>query len=402
LKISLRVFLVLNFASNNIAFPVFQNRNNINEGDSGMHLWKLLFNFTQMQLKGLQIRKFEKIALGVAVLAVISLLLIFTSLIQPKIALASDIVPLAKKTSPTPSPTPTPTRTPTPTPTVRPSPSPTPTPTPTAKPSYSPTPTPNPSPTVIPTPTPTFTPTPTATSTPTPTFTSTPTPTQTPTSSPTSTSTPTPSPTPTQIQPPIPTDSTIPTPAETSTPTQIRTPNPTTTFSPTLSPTPSPKPTFNSTTLQVAFSNGSIIDIGVNGITALSVTNAVISPDQFAAKTTLSLMIIGQKTTDNLNTFTIPKTAVTYGVTPKIYVNNQMALDQGFSQDADNYYVWYKSVFSNYELLIVFASQDSPAGISLWVILSVFAIILSISIGAVFLNKRRKSCEENIENFEDY
>jgi hypothetical protein len=381
----------LKFTSNNIAFSIFQNRNNINQGDSEMHLWKLLLNFKQTQLKGVQIRNFKKFVLGVVVLAVISLLLISASLIQPKIALASDIVPLAKKTS-TPTPSPTPSRNPTPTPT----------PTPTAKPSYTPTPTPNPSPTVFPTPTPTLTPTPTATSTPTPTSTSTPTPTQTPTSSPTSTSTPTPSSTPTQIQTPIPTDTTIPTPAETSNPTQIRTPNPTTPFSPTLSPTPSPKPTFNSTTLQAAFSNGSIIDLGVNGITALSVTNAVISTDQFAAQTTLSLMIIGQKTTDNLSNFTVPKTAVTYGVTPKIYVNNQMALDQGFSQDADNYYVWYKSVFSNYELLIVFASQASPAGISLWVILSVFAIILSISIGAVFLNKRRKSCEENIENFEDY
>jgi hypothetical protein len=87
---------------------------------------------------------------------------------------------------------------------------------------------------------------------------------------------------------------------------------------------------------------------------------------------------------------------------PFSLLNPNVALDQGFSQDADNYYVWYKPVFSNYELLIVFASQASPTGISLWVILSVFAIILSISIGAVFLNKRRESCEENIDNFEDY
>jgi hypothetical protein len=113
-------------------------------------------------------------------------------------------------------------------------------------------------------------------------------------------------------------------------------------------------------------------------------------------------MVIGQKTTDNLNTFTVPKTAVTYGVTPKIYVNNQIALDQGFSQDANNYYVWFKPVFSNYELLIVFASQASPAEISSWVIFYIVVIMLSISIGAVLLNKRRESCEENIENFEDY
>jgi hypothetical protein len=350
----------------------------------------LLFNFKQTQLKGVQILKFKKIALGVVVLAVISLLLISTSLIQPKIALASDTVPLAKKASPTPSPTPTrtPTPTPTPTATVKPSLSPTPTPTPTIKPSPSPTPTPTHSATPTPTSTPTSTPTPT--------------PTQTPTSSPTYTSTPTPSPTPTEIPTPIPTDTSIPTPAQTPTPTQIRTPNPTLTLSPTPSPTPSPKPTFNSTTLRATFSNGSIIDLGVNGITALSVTNALISTDHFAGQTTLSLMVIGQKTTDNLSTFTVPKTAVIYGVTAKIYVNNQMALDQGFSQDANNYYIWYKPVFSNYELLIVFASQASPAGMPLWVILSIFVIMLSITIGAVFLNKRRKSFEENIENFEDY
>ncbi len=105
-----------------------------------------------------------------------------------------------------------------------------------------------------------------------------------------------------------------------------------------------------------------------------------------------------QSTTNNVNAITVPKTALTYGVTPKIYVNGQVALDQGFSQDANNYYIWYKTVFSDYELSIVFATDASPAGFPITVILPIEIItISSFSIVAVVSKKRKENCEEDME-----
>jgi hypothetical protein len=163
-------------------------------------------------------------------------------------------------------------------------------------------------------------------------------------------------------------------------------------------PTPSPKPIFNSPTLQASLDNGTIIFIGVNGITALAVTNAIIQTDQIAAQTTLSLNIIGQNSSSNVNAISVPKSAVAYGVSPKIYVNSQEALDQGFSQDANNYYVWYKTTFRNYELSIVFATNASQAEFPLAILALVVIFIFSLSIAALVLSKKRKeNCEEREE-----
>ena len=324
-------------------------------------------------MKGLQVGKFKKNTLVIVAFALVSLLVISSSLILPKNVSASDIEPVAKKSPPSPTPSPTPVRTHTPTPTKTPSPSQTPSPTPNPTPTRTPAPSPTPIPTATPNPTSTLTPTPN------------PTPIPTPTPTPTLTDTPTP------IQ------------AETQTPTQISTPNPTSTPSLTPKPAPSPKTIFNSPIIHATFSNGSIVDLGVNGITAFAVMNAVISTDKLAAQTTLSLTIIRQSTTNNVNAITVPKTVLAYGVTPKIYVNNQMAPNQGFSEDTNNYYVWYKTVFSNYELSIVFATDASPAGFPITVILAIVVmIIFSLYIVGVVSKKRKASNVEDMDNLASY
>ncbi len=189
-----------------------------------------------------------------------------------------------------------------------------------------------------------------------------------------------------------------PSPIATQNPAPTQTAKPSDTPTQTPSPTPLPKPIFNSPTLQATFTNGSIVDLEINGITALAVTNATISTDPLAAQTTLSLTVIGQNTTNNVNAITVPKTTVNYGATPKIYINSQVAPDQGFSQDANNYYVWYKTIFSDYELSIVFAANAPSDGYPLWIILFIVIIVFSISVTAVVLSKKRKgNCEEDYE-----
>jgi hypothetical protein len=105
------------------------------------------------------------------------------------------------------------------------------------------------------------------------------------------------------------------------------------------------------------------------------------------------LTVIGQKGTNSLSNITVPKTAIPYGVTPLIYVNNQVAPNQGFWQNAKNYYIWYKTIFNNYELLIVFAAKASPIGFPIAAILSI-VIIVPLSVATVLLQRRKESREK--------
>jgi uncharacterized protein involved in tolerance to divalent cations len=110
------------------------------------------------------------------------------------------------------------------------------------------------------------------------------------------------------------------------------------------------------------------------------------------------LTIIGQNTTDNVNVITVPKTTFISDVTPKIYVNSQLASVQGFSQDSNNYYVWYGTIFRDYELSIVFTTNASPTQIPSTIILSIVVIVIfSVSIAMVLAKRRRDNCGEDNE-----
>lgn len=309
------------------------------------------------------------------------------------------MVPLVLAPKPQPTPKPTATPTPHPTPTISPSPSPTRTPTPTRTPSPTPSPTITPSPIPSPSGSPAPTAKPTNTPTPSPNQTATPTPTPSPTASPshspspstTPTQTPTqsPSPSPNNTITPTPTPITTPEPIATQNPTQNNTPNPTSTptLTPTQTPQPSPTPIVNYKTLEATSNNGSTIDLGVNGIKAQYATTAVISTDQSADQTTIYVSLIGQTETSNMSVITVPKAAVTCGVKPAIYVNNQVAQNQGFSQDASSYKLWYKASSTNYELSIVFSSKNATE-FPMWVILADVVIVL-LSIATVILRKKK-------------
>jgi hypothetical protein len=56
---------------------------------------------------------------------------------------------------------------------------------------------------------------------------------------------------------------------------------------------------------------------------------------------------------------TIPKSALPYGATPTIYVDGQIAQNQGYTQDSGNYYVWYTTHFSTDQISIVFGSTPN-------------------------------------------
>jgi hypothetical protein len=116
----------------------------------------------------------------------------------------------------------------------------------------------------------------------------------------------------------------------------------------------------------------------------------------------LSFTVTGQSGTTGFGNVTIPKNAVTNGTTPRIYIENQPSQNQGYTQDINNYYVWYTTHFSTHEVSIVFTltpnstqstlqSKSLPQELTFGVIVGV----LGVSIVSVILVVRKKQERKN-------
>jgi beta-lactamase regulating signal transducer with metallopeptidase domain len=109
---------------------------------------------------------------------------------------------------------------------------------------------------------------------------------------------------------------------------------------------------------------------------------------------------------------TIPKGNVPSGSTPIVYIDGVLAANQGYTQDANNYYVWFTTSFSIHQVQIEFAgptptsftpsalssaslsspTNSNPTGFStsVWGFI-VFAIIAAVVVVSVFtVHSRRK------------
>jgi hypothetical protein len=209
------------------------------------------------------------------------------------------------------------------------------------------------------------TPIPTLLPSPAPSPSTTPPSTPTPTTSPSSEPSPSPSPTittsPTPTDIPIPNsmsfpifspDSTTATGA-TSTPTPAKT-SKTTMVAPLSNPILTPSPT----TFSTKTNTGVTVDLTINGNTTTQISSYKIAVNQSADSTTLSFTSKGESDITSFENITIPKSAVTYGISPIIFINNQSTINQGYNQDNNNYYVWYATHISRPEVSIVFTGNS--------------------------------------------
>jgi hypothetical protein len=69
------------------------------------------------------------------------------------------------------------------------------------------------------------------------------------------------------------------------------------------------------------------------------------------------MTVTGQSSTTGFCNITIPKTAILYGTNPKVLIDDQLASNQGYVQDTDNFYVWYTTQFSMHLIKIQFAGS---------------------------------------------
>jgi hypothetical protein len=131
-----------------------------------------------------------------------------------------------------------------------------------------------------------------------------------------------------------------------------------TTGTPISSPTPNPTP--SPTTLPATTDNGAMVNLTISGnITDSQMSNVTISANQSATVTTVSFNVTGEGGTTGFGNITIPKSEIPNTTTPTIYIDGQAASNQGFTQDTDNYYVWFTTHFSTHQISIVFAPASS-------------------------------------------
>lgn len=110
--------------------------------------------------------------------------------------------------------------------------------------------------------------------------------------------------------------------------------------------------------------------------------NVIIATNQSATTTVLSFSLTGQNGTFGFSNITIAKNSVPYGKTPAVYIDDQLAPNQGFSQDDNNYYVWYTTHFSTHQIQIVFTSASAPQSNTTQGQTSLLEIIYGVGAGA--------------------
>ena len=194
---------------------------------------------------------------------------------------------------------------------------------------------------------------------------------------------PTPTPTLSPTSSPALTPSPTPTPSSTPIPTPDASPNPT--------PNPSPTPIPNSVTINTLTDIGKNATLTFQGdITSSSISGISINTDGSNTTTTISLAVVAQSNTNGFDNVTIPISAVPYGTNPTVYVNNGVAQNQGFTHDSKNYYVWFKTGYSTYELSIAFETQPAHSDFPIWAVIIIIGIVIA-SILVVMLQKNLKN-----------
>ena len=72
---------------------------------------------------------------------------------------------------------------------------------------------------------------------------------------------------------------------------------------------------------------------------------------------------------------------------PPSTLMGQIASNQGYAEDANNYYVWYTTHFSTHQISIVFTASSSISEFPTLMILPLFGVAVLLSI--VFIKKRK-------------
>ncbi len=180
-------------------------------------------------------------------------------------------------------------------------------------------------------------------------------------------------------------------PEPTPTPTPSPTPSPTPTVKPTPTPTAEPTPTPTPTPTITASTDSGVISLSIGGnITSSQISNAVFTSDEAAGTTKLSFDVTGVTGTVGYGDITVPKSSVPAG-TPILYIDGVLAEDQGYTEDANNFYIWYSVHFSTHEVSVVFTAPPTNA-LPVEVIVAIAAtVVIVVAVAAFLVLRSRKN-----------
>ena len=161
-------------------------------------------------------------------------------------------------------------------------------------------------------------------------------------------------------------------------------------------PTPSPSPPPPTSTIQATTDSGSTVTLSISGnITSSQITGVTISTNQASSETIVSFTVSGQSGTTGFSNVTIPKTAVPSGTSPIVYIDGQPAGNQGYTEDDDNYYVWYTTSFSTHQVEIRFSGGNSstqpPQTLSPWYIAVVIVAFAAVAFVLIMRGQKLKA-----------
>ena len=132
-------------------------------------------------------------------------------------------------------------------------------------------------------------------------------------------------------------------------------------------------------------------------VTASQMSNATLARDQSTNTITISFNLAGESSTTGFSNLTIPKSAVFNGTTPKIFIDNQLAQDQGYTQDENYFFVWYTTHFSTHQISIIFSASQNSDSSSLpiyliWIGAGSVSIVIAMVIFVllVYFNKHNR------------
>jgi hypothetical protein len=85
--------------------------------------------------------------------------------------------------------------------------------------------------------------------------------------------------------------------------------------------------------------------------------------------------VTGESGTTGFSNMTIPKTVISDAKNLVVLIDGLQATNQGYTQDVNNYYVWYTTQFSTHEVVIQFVVSSTSSIISSGSAIAVLVIV---------------------------
>jgi hypothetical protein len=177
--------------------------------------------------------------------------------------------------------------------------------------------------------------------------------------------------------PPPPTPTPMPTPvtsSDSSSGTTSTSNIPATTPSPTATPTPPPTGSVSA----IRTTDNTEYTLLISGsITSSQITGVAIKPSQSEGTTAITFSVSGPAGETGFANMTIPKNAIPYGTLPVVYIDGTQTSNQGYTQDSQNYYVWYTTAFSTHNIEVFFAAETANTDMDMTLIMPIAAVAIA-------------------------